>query len=298
MGDEYMYACPFCKHDKRKLSINLNKDKWKCWVCDKAGRSINSLLRQVGSPAHLRSWAQLTNSVDLSEFGDIRLESLFEDTKEKIKETIELPKEFRTLATTKKVRHSNKALTYLNHRNISFSDILTWKIGICTTGDYANRIIIPSFDIEGKLNYFIGRAIDGSWPKYTNAGQSKKDIVFNELNIDFSKDVTLVEGAFDAIVSGENSVPLLGSTLKDGDLLFKRLVEAGTNVYMALDNDAQQKQGKITELLLHYGLTVYTIDTSGFEDVGTMSKQQFLGRKREATLADSWSLFRSAVARG
>ena len=148
------------------------------------------------------------------------------------------------------------------------------------------------------MNYFVGRSIDGSWPKYTNAGQSKKEIIFNELNIDFSKDVIIVEGAFDAIVSGENSVPLLGSTLKDGDLLFNRLVEAGSVVYMALDDDAKKKQSKIIELLLHYGLTVYEDSTSGFEDVGTMTKQQFSERKAEATLADSWSLFRTAIANG
>tara|TARA_Y100000034_G_C6821363_1_gene369935 strand:+ start:22 stop:966 length:945 start_codon:yes stop_codon:yes gene_type:complete len=298
LGDEYLFICPFCKHNKKKLSINITKGKWKCWICDKAGRSIKSLVRQIGGPAHLRTWGQLTNSVDLSEFGDIRLETLFESKTEKVKEIIDLPKEFRSLATRKKVRHSRNAMAYLKNRNISFADILTWKIGVCTTGDYANRIIIPSFDIEGKLNYFVGRSIDGSWPKYTNAGQSKKEIIFNELNIDFSKDVIIVEGAFDAIVSGENSVPLLGSTLKDGDLLFNRLVEAGSVVYMALDDDAKKKQSKIIELLLHYGLTVYEVSTSGFEDVGTMTKQQFSERKAEATLADSWSLFRTAIANG
>lgn len=297
VGDEHIYTCPFCKHNKKKLSINFSKGKWKCWICDKAGRSIKTLVRQVGSAHHIREWARITDSVDLSEIGDINLENLFKK-EEKVKQIVTLPDGFVSLATRKKVRGSRKAMAYLKKRRISFSDLLTWKVGICTKGTHAGRIIVPSFDLNGDLNYFIGRAYDGAWPRYMNAGQPKKEIVFNELSLDFSKEITIVEGVFDAIVAGENSVPLLGSTLREMDLLFKRLVENNTTVYMALDHDARKKQDKIVELLLHYGLTVYVVNTFGFPDVGEMTKEQFVKRKQEATLSDSWSLFASAMANG
>ena len=36
-GNEYLFYCVFCKHHKKKLSLNLDKNKYKCWICDAAG---------------------------------------------------------------------------------------------------------------------------------------------------------------------------------------------------------------------------------------------------------------------
>ena len=36
----HWYKCPYCKHHKEKLSINIINQKWQCWVCGKKGRKI------------------------------------------------------------------------------------------------------------------------------------------------------------------------------------------------------------------------------------------------------------------
>ena len=36
-------------------------------------------------------------------------------------------------------------------------DILKHNIGYCDEGKYSNRIIIPSYDSDGQLNFFVGR---------------------------------------------------------------------------------------------------------------------------------------------
>ena len=37
--------CPFCNHYKPKLEVNIVKSLWHCWVCDKKGRSLFTLLK-------------------------------------------------------------------------------------------------------------------------------------------------------------------------------------------------------------------------------------------------------------
>src|SRR5579859_487593 len=49
---EATFSCVFCNHHKEKLSINLEQDRWQCWVCGKKGRTLVPILKQSGS-SHL-----------------------------------------------------------------------------------------------------------------------------------------------------------------------------------------------------------------------------------------------------
>ncbi len=40
-------------------------------------------------------------------------------------------------------------------------DIIKYNIGFCNEGPYGGRVIIPSYDDNGKLNYFIARDYKG-----------------------------------------------------------------------------------------------------------------------------------------
>ena len=150
-------------------------------------------------------------------------------------------------------------------------------------GRYANRIIIPSFDDNGDLNYFVARSFSSDPRKYLNPPTSK-DVVFNGLYLEWDTDLIITEGAFDAIVAGPNAVPLLGSTLRPNSKLFMKIVQSDTPVFLALDPDADKKEKRIIKLFLHYGLEVYKIDISGYEDVSEMGREEFLKRKQNAVL--------------
>ena len=41
------YKCPFCKHPRNKLSVNVNNEKWHCWHCDAKGRKLFVLLKKI-----------------------------------------------------------------------------------------------------------------------------------------------------------------------------------------------------------------------------------------------------------
>ena len=269
--DEFLFYCPKCKHHNPKLSLNFDKDVFKCWVCDYNGRSIGRLVYFYGKPEHRELWKIELGIVDMSEIHKPEAEEIF----------IDLPEEFISLTSKQQSPLSLSARAYLKNRGITQQDIVWWKIGYCPDGEYKNRIVIPSFDLEGKVNYFIARNYAGNWNKYLNPA-SKKDFIFNELYLDWYKDITIVEGAFDAIVAG-NAIPLLGSTLREDSYIFQKIVAKCGKVFIALDSDVKAKEDKIIKLLLSYGVDVYRIDTSGFGDIGEMDKETFQARKKTST---------------
>ena len=269
--DEYLFYCPKCKHHKRKLSLNFDKNVFKCWICDYIGKDIGRLVYSYGTPENKRQWKVIAGVVDFSEL----------DEKEE-KLTVKLPEEFITL-TGKNVKPlSIPARKYLKERNLTRSDLVWWKIGYCPDGEFEKRIIIPSFDLSGSVDYFIARSYtSGSWQKYKNP-PSEKDFIFNELYLDWNSDVTIVEGVFDAMVAG-NAIPLLGSTLRENSYVFQKILDNCQEIYIALDADAAEKELKIGKLFMSYGVDVYRIDTSGFGDIGEMDKETFQTRKKTAT---------------
>ena len=162
-----------------------------------------------------------------------------------------------------------------------------WKVGYCSSGEYAGRVVVPSFNDNGDINYFVARSYADKFPKYMNPKVSK-DIVFNELYLDWNKDIILVEGVFDAM-KAKNSIPLLGSTLNQKSNLFKKIIYYEPNVYIALDPDAEKKASQLIENLIQYDLNLYKIDVSGFGDVGEMTKEQFeLAKKEAQPISDDW----------
>ena len=119
---------------------------------------------------------------------------------------------------------------------------------------------------------------------------ASKNIIFNDLLIDWDEPITLVEGPFDSIKM-KNSIPVLGSTLKETTKLFKKIVEKQTKIYIGLDEDALSKSMKIISLLLEYGLEVYKIDTSEIEDIGSITQTEAADSKSEAMPINMESIF-------
>jgi hypothetical protein len=167
-------------------------------------------------------------------------------------------------------------------RGLTQQDINRWKIGYVESGFWGGRIIVPSFDDSGELNYFVGRSYESHQRKYM-APKINKNIIFNELYVEWDEDVILVEGVFDAF-KAYNSVPILGSTMSENSRLLKKIVENDTPVFVALDWDAEKKARRLMRLLMEYGVELYKINTRGIEDVGAITKDHFLDLKKTASL--------------
>ena len=274
--DNYAFHCPFCNHRKPKLEINMvtneeGKNFWECWVCKSRGQSIYSLVKQLKLP---KSEAQ--EVLKYVKKG-IKYEYKNDDV-------VELPKEFQSLVTASNTSIiANKIRKYLNERGLSHNDFIKYNIGYTTTGDYGGRIIIPSYSESNRLNYFVGRTYEGAYFKYKNP-EASKDIVFFENLINWDKPIILCEGAFDAMSIRRNAVPILGKSLSPA--LWKRLLTGKvTDIYIALDTDAQVQALEIAEKLIAAGFRVFLIELLG-KDPSEMGFKQFTELVQNATELD------------
>lgn len=290
-GDEVLFFCPKCKHHKKKLSVNLDKNKYKCWICDYRGNSVRRLIRRFGSFTDQQEWAKLDNTIEVASFDDVF--STEQEVEESIEQVIDLPEEFKTLCSSNLSLATKPILKFLYERGLTRNDIIKWKIGYCATGEYKDRVIIPSFNEDGNVNYFIARTYGRDWMKYKNP-PANRNIVFNELYVDYNNDLVIVEGAFDAIVA-ENAVPILGSSLRDDSKLFQKIVEHDTPVYIALDPDVETKAMRLIKKMLTFDIEVYKIDIKPYGDVGEMTKREFQKRKSEAQLMTPDSFLERAI---
>ena len=281
LSNESLFFCPACGHHKQKLSVNLDKNAFKCWVCDYRGRNIRRLIRRFGTFPQLKKWDEITGRVDYDKFA----EDLFDEKKDvEPPQKLSLPEDFCSLSSKDLSPAARKPYEYLISRGLDHFDILRWKMGYCRSGEYRNRVVVPSFDDDGDVNYFISRSFIGDSYKYKNP-RASKNIVFNELFVDWDSDLVLVEGVFDAIVAG-NAVPILGSTLRADSKLIKKIVYHDTPVYLAFDEDAQKKENQVIRMLIKYDIELYKIDTTGYDDVGSMSREVFEQRKNSASFID------------
>lgn len=286
MGDEHLYHCPFCNHHKKKMSVNFNRGVFKCWVCDSRGKNIYRIVRKFGTYEQRQKWLELDGRLDLSEFD--KLFAALND--EEITQTVELPEGFISLCNKHLPRKAKHAYDYLYSRGISKKDILRWKMGYCNQGRYSGRIIIPSFNNDGNINYYIARSYVNHKRRYLNP-PCDRDIIFNELYIDWDEPITLVEGVFDAIIAGDNAVPLLGSTLREDSKLFQAIVINDAPVYLGLDADADKKTRHMIKSMLKYDIELRLINLDGCEDVGSITKQEFIDRREDSQMIDHDEFF-------
>jgi DNA primase len=260
------YTCPFCHHHKPKLEVNFTENKeginqWACWACGKKGKTIRSLFKQVEVDAsYFHELSKLVKNVSRDDIGEAKHSIL------------ELPKEFKTFLNNKDII-AKHALSYLKDRDITKQDILKYNIGYCDSGQYAKMIVIPSYDTNGKLNYYTARSFEKDpYTKYRNP-ETSRDIIPFELFINWDLPIILCEGPFDAMAIKRNAVPLFGKNIQSS--LMKKLVESKVQkIYIALDNDAVKQALKFCEQLLDVGKEIYLVELQG-KDPSEMGFEHF-----------------------
>lgn len=262
-GVNYSVKCPFCKEtkkDKKKLAIHLKNYKYHCWVCEAKGSNIIKLVAKLKPELNLNTY---------------NFSSPIED-EEEIDLKISLPDNTIPLYENSNLPEVKACKNYLYSRGLNDNDIARWRMLTVKSGKLRRYVIIPSFDSEGELNYYVARSIDDKNFKYKNAKIPKKNIIFNEIDINWENTIILVEGVFDAINCPENTIPLLGSSLPPNGLLLNKLKENYCNVVVALDADLPSKAHKICQELILGGCNVFYCFPKTGQDFGSMTKAEVL----------------------
>jgi len=276
-GDEAVFFCVKHQHHKAKLSINLDGDYFHCWICGWSGHDLKPILFLNGK----------TN--DGLRYSNENQKLNKQDVDVKVFDSPALPESF-CLLTKDSINnpYTQDAKVYLESRGISDSDVLKYKIGFCVEGNYKYRIIFPSFDSFGELDFFVGRKIYDYIGLAYKHGNFNKNIIFNDYMIDWDQPITLVEGPVDSVIAGSNSIPLQGKSLREDSKLFSKIVTSRVHVYLALDSDAREEQVKLANKFLRYGVTVNMIDVKKFggSDVADLGKDMFNIAKMKAKSID------------
>jgi len=256
-GSQATYFCPFCNHYKRKLEVNLDFGQWHCWVCHAKGSYLGSLFTKLKAPRLYRDRLfELTK--------DVRLVRKSRSKDEEV--DLSLPEDFISLSSPPKkddkysehMQEYRRAMAYLKNRGITMEDICRYNIGYCEAGEYRDCVVIPSYDDEGKINYFSCRSYyPSNWVKYKNAPFSK-DIVGFECFVNYDEPVTLVEGVFDAIAVRNNAVPLFGTMLPT-HLKEQLVIHKTKRVNIVLDNDAMREAVRAAQELWKWGVNVHLV---------------------------------------
>ena len=247
-GNELAFYCPFCNHSKQKLQVNTETQKWHCWTCNSGGKKLTSLLKKLDVD-------RKTISIIREIYGDSNYNPKLEDVDTKV--YIQLPKEFISLGESPKGFNPEykHAMHYLTQRGVGIKDIIKYNIGYCKEGLYGQRIIIPSYNSDGSLNYFVSRSYyPENKMKYKNPPISKNIICF-ESQVNWSEPIILCEGVFDAITIKRNAIPLLGK-FPSRNLVEKIFMSGVSDIIISLDSDAINEALKAAEYFRKQGINV------------------------------------------
>ncbi len=233
------FDCPVCSQEikgldhgdgKGNLEVNYKYNVFKCWVCSESHEthgSIYKLIKKFGNPRQLKKYELLKPDET-------------EDRANRVYKKVKLPKEFISFKDAsvglKMTPQYKQAYNYIKSRNITDMMLQMYNIGFCYTGEYENRIIIPSYDENKYLNYFVARSyLTKTKLKYKNPEAQKETIIFNEHLIKWDEPIYIVEGAFDSIFL-PNAIPMLGKFMSDN--LFNKLYDNAKKITIILDPDA------------------------------------------------------------
>lgn len=269
--DNVAFFCPNCNHPKKKLEVNLSTQKWACWTCGTQGfrgKSIKTLFKK------LKATPEQTRELNV-----VLPSSTFAKEQESFN-LVYLPKEFISLSVDhldNKYNNIllNQAKRYIYSRNHTDQDIIKYNIGFCPSGDYAGRLIIPSYDENGILNYFIARDFtENNLQKYRNPPVKNEEVIGFEFFINWNQPIILVEGIFDALTIKRNVIPLFGKNISVA--LMKKIVTSKVKkIYIALDEDAIKDALKYCEEFMKLGKEVYLVELHG-KDASSIGFENFL----------------------
>lgn len=252
----YGFICPFCleertrlgKSKKPKLEIQLvtnlkGENPYQCWFCQTKGKTIKSLFKKLKL-----NYDEVDHSLRPTDIKDERSNS------------ISLPKEFIPLYPISNTIYSKKVLNYLNHRGINQYDIIKHNIGYCMEGKYHDRLIIPSYDSKGLLNFFEARDItNNSSLRYLKPGIDRDQVIGFELFINWNVPIIICEGMLDAISIKRNAIPLLGKNISNA-LMMKIVTSQVNKIYFALDSDALKTTLNYAMEMLNKNKEVHVIE--------------------------------------
>lgn len=276
---ELRYPCPNCG-SRDNLAVNMDRKCGRCFSCD-----LTVKIKEIEE-------FKRRDLIDVA--------MLFTD---------KLEYEQRTIIANMIWRSITQPLTmpaykYLLSRGLT--DDIIRHYGICEgKSRYSNRIIVPTWNIEGQATFFVARDYTGqAQMKYLNP---PKDMCQASMNIWNYQNITgpivvICEGVFTAIranqyLGGDKAVAVFGKVVKEYQV--KKLLELPVSTYIVcLDADANDVAYDWGKELNRTGRKVYIATTPSMygehADITDMTESQFKENLSRAIVYDpeEWAIRR------
>jgi hypothetical protein len=293
--------CPRCQErddlpepdGKHNLEINLKRHQFRCWKCEEPrfSGSLMYLIRLLGTKEQFDEYKNFVTIYGFSQEEYVDEEKIV---------LAKLPPEtifFKDMISF--IPDHMEAYMYLigdgkRERKLTREFILEKNLGFCTEGKFKNRIIVPSYDRFGRVNYFVARTFkDKVKPSYLNPDADKTRVIINEKNINWDSTLYIVEGMFDLFAMPRNTTAVLGKTLSTA--LYNALKEYKPNVIVVFDPDAFKNMIHIYETIHHmYGPKdehrVRFVEIQGDDDIDDIRKKQGEEKVREVLRTARYSV--------
>lgn len=269
---QQQYNCPCCTREnggvpdgKYNLEVNVQLGVYQCWKCaDTHGTrgNLGSLIKKYGGNTLYKEYKQELNALIRAKLYSIEnfSESL---VKQAQKVEIKLPQTYKKINLNGYCKKSVRE--YLESRGIDQEIVDKFHLGYTELEPdkpdgqgrgWSYRIIIPSYGIDGKLNFYVGRDYTGNDKrvKYKNVkGVNKTEIIFQESLVDWDAPIYLCEGAIDCLFF-PNSIAMLGKHLDREDYLCSQILKnANSDVVVCLDGDTKLTETKQIYSILDFG---------------------------------------------
>lgn len=255
--EQFEFNCPSnkCKRDVNKFNLNYSPSKnlFNCFKCGYKG-FVSKLVKDYGSEDDIQKInilfpKHLQHSYN-NNFNDHEIDETI---------TCDLPEDYRPLTKKYPSKYYYRAMEYLKERGITMEIIKKYEIGYTESGNRKFRIIIPSRNIFGQINYYEARSFfkKSKKPYWKPDSPEKTNIIFNAANINFDLPIYLIEGPFDMFPLS-NAVPMLGKILSP--IILKKILQHKTKVILCLDEDAIEDTILLYLQLESLGIDVYFVD--------------------------------------
>jgi hypothetical protein len=292
-GDEVSYNCPLCVtrgHSPDlggRLWVNYKKqlpsaDKpgvFVCYRCEAKG-TLEFLLKLIGVES---------DSQPLSEAWSTHMLRFLHGTLDE-PEVIEpeivsdyIPELL--AAGCGPITQGSKFWHYLIERGVSDEDMQFYRM-LEGNGRYYDRVVIPTFDFNRKVPFFVARSIKQLYfnipekgrieaPKYLNPkGQGRRFSLFNITHAIAHDQILLTEGVFSSIAAGRNAIATFGKLVSQTQASMLQGYGKGKELVVCFDGDAHAPAVNLAARLSSVGLSVSFVLLPEDHDPATLSKKE------------------------
>ena len=321
-GKEFVGICPFHDDSKPSMTVSPAKQFYYCFSCGAGGNSIKFLMEFTRNN-FTDVVLSLAKKNDINVINvDGPQQEIYKkqlSRREELYKILRVTKEwFKSQLNNslgKEAHHYLTSQRNLNIKNIndfelgyapnSWNDLFNYlskvekfplklilSAGLVVSKDNAdkvydrfrNRLIVPIFDMQGRVVAFGGRSLDGQEPKYLNSPESevfekgKMLFAFDKASSNIRKrdKAVVVEGYFDVISLHSkgitNSVASLGTALNKYQISQLCRCTDNKNIIINFDSDnagrlaTKRVINEVESLSLHDQINLKILDIKSFKD--------------------------------